>query len=210
MSPSRRQYRPTKAEQELLDRLTQARHPPRSAADEIEWTEPVVQRCLNKLVGDLMKAADDAMCDERLSLEDRALYLRQRDILSTAVADLIARLPDPEDRFSLLKALGSTVLIVYEAAEHLDAPVRELKRTASGSRALSKQGAVLKTIILAALKREMKQISPAYPEKRRHIITRVLAETNAQLPDADKVKRDCVRKHLTKYWNENPASAPPK
>jgi hypothetical protein len=107
---------------------------------------------------------------------------------------------------------------------------REKEHTTPASQKNTKQGDALNAIILAALKRVTQQIHPAYPEKRQHIITRVLAETNAQLkvlaePNAqlsdedkvlrdcirkDKVQRDCVRKRLTKYWNENPALAPKK
>jgi hypothetical protein len=107
---------------------------------------------------------------------------------------------------------------------------REKERTAPAAQENTKQGDALKAIILAALDRVMQRIHPAYPEKRGHIITLVLDETNAQLalkkvvlkktkakkktnaqlPDENKVSRDCVRKHLTKYWNENPALAPKK
>jgi hypothetical protein len=200
----------TEKEKDLLERLAKLERPPRQPSDEVEWTEAEIRRRLDEIVEELTKAATAAGLDEKLSFEERTLYLRQGDILSAAVADLITRLPDLGDRFALLKVLGSTTLIVYEAADRLDGLIRELKRTTLASQENTKQGAALNATILAALARVTRQIHPAYPEKRQHIITRVLDETNAGSSEEDKVGRDCVRKHLTKYWNENPALAPKK
>ena len=188
----------TEKEKDLLALLAKLKRPPRKPSDEIEWTESEVQRRLNGLVEELMKAAVAAGNDERLSLEERALYLRQGDILSTAVADLIARLPDPDDRFTLLKALGSTTLIAYEAAEHLDAYVREQKRTTPATEATTALGDDVRESVVAVAKRRH---DPAYPPKsRRSFAQQIVNDVNKELrrrnPKHAPVSWHTVEKHL--------------
>jgi hypothetical protein len=101
---------------------------------------------------------------------------------------------------------------------------RERERTARASQKLTERGHDLEVIILDALARVMGEIRPAYPKKRRYIITRVLDETNKKLKELKdsetnkerkkrmraKVGRPCVRKRVTTYWKQNPNLAPPK
>jgi hypothetical protein len=116
----------------------------------------------------------------------------------------------PTDPRELARLAAHKAALEHEKERDELEQKREKERTAPASQQHTKQGDALNAIILAALARVTQQIHPAYPEKRQHIITRVLGETNAQLPDEGKVLRDCVRKRLTKYWNENPELAPKK
>jgi len=168
----------TEKEKDLLALLAKLKRPPRKPSDEIEWTESEVQRRLNGLVEELMKAAVAAGNDERLSLEERALYLRQGDILSTAVADLIARLPDPDDRF--------------------DAYVREQKRTTPATEATTALGDDVRESVVAVAKRRH---DPAYPPKsRRSFAQQIVNDVNKELrrrnPKHAPVSWHTVEKHL--------------
>jgi hypothetical protein len=87
---------------------------------------------LNQFVELLTKAAEAACHDEELRPRERALFLRQGDIFSTAVAELIEILKDHQDPevrearlFSLYKAVGSAAVI---ASHRMIDPVGNRRR----------------------------------------------------------------------------------
>jgi hypothetical protein len=155
----------TPAEKDLLERLTRAEHPPHSVSDNIEWTESEIRHRLKGLVEELAGVAAAAERDGRVSLDERLLYRRQGDILSAAATRLMAFLEHhPDQRFNLLQVLGSAILLAYEAAEHLDAPMRELKRTRPATKATTARGNLFKEAIDTVVRRRFR---PAYPPKYR-------------------------------------------